>query len=112
MSLSIEGTVANLANPEKLLRNSELTKLSSLGPEELRFFEQSWLTIEPKRRQQIISRLVKLAEDNLDLNFDNIFRDCLKDQDAEVRSKATEGLWESEEVSLINPLINLLNVIS
>ncbi len=108
MPLPIEGAVANLANPEKLLRNSELTKLSSLNPEELRFFEQSWPTIELKRRQQITSRLVKLAEDNFDLNFDNIFRNCLKDQNAEVRSKAIEGLWENEEVSLISPLVNLL----
>ncbi len=50
----------------------------------------------------------KLTEDNLELNFDSIFKYCLKDQDAEVRSKAIEGLWESEEASLINPLMNLL----
>jgi len=70
--------------------------------------ERVWAAIEPKRRQQIVHRLVELAEDNFELNFDSIFKNCLKDQDAEVRSKAIEGLWESEETSLINPLINLL----
>lgn len=108
MILPIEETIADLANSKKPLPNSKLIKLSVLSSEELKFFEQSWPAIEPKRRQQIISRLVELAEDNFDLNFDNIFRGCLNDQDAEVRSKAIQGLWESEEVSLINPLINLL----
>lgn len=55
-----------------------------------------------------MNRLVELAEDNFEFNFDLIFKSCLKDQDAAVRSKAIEGLWENEETSLINPLINLL----
>ena len=87
---------------------SRLVDLSNLNSEELRFLEQVWAAIKPKRRRQIVHRLVELVEDNFELNFDSIFKNCLKDQDAEVRSKAIEGLWESEETSLINPLINLL----
>lgn len=64
--------------------------------------------IEPKRRRQIIYRLVELAEDNFELDFDDIFKSCLRDEDADVQSKAIEGLWESEETSLIDPLIELL----
>ncbi len=71
-------------------------------------FKHSWPAIEPKRRRQIVHRLVELAEDNLELNFDDILKYCLKDPDDEVRSKAIEGLWENEEPSLIDPLINLL----
>ncbi len=108
MSLPIEETIADLGNCDKPLLSSRLTQLSNLNSEELEFLERAWATIEPKRRRQIIYRLVELAEDNFELNFDSIFRSCLKDQDAEVRSKAIEGLWESEEASLINPLINLL----
>jgi len=108
MSLPIEETIADLANNDKPLPSSRLIDLSNLNPEELVIFEQVWATIEPKRRRQIIHRLVELAEDNVELDFDNIFTSCLKDDDAEVRSKAIEGLWESEEASLINPLINLL----
>jgi len=108
MSLSIEKTIAALADSDQPLLNSRLIELSNLNPEELRFFEQAWAAIEPKRRRQIVHRLVELSEDNLELNFDNIFKSCLKDQDVEVRSKAIEGLWENEEASLINPLVNLL----
>jgi len=108
MPSPIEGTIADLGNSSKPLLSSKLAKLSNLNPEELGFLERVWTTIEPKRRRQVVSRLVELAENDFELNFDSILKNCLGDQDAEVRSKAIEGLWENEEPSLINPLINLL----
>ena len=108
MLLPIEELITDLANSDKPLSCSGLTELSSLSSEEVEFLSRVWASIESKRRRQIICRLVELAENNFELNFDSIFKNCLKDQDAEVRSKAIEGLWESEEASLINPLINLL----
>lgn len=108
MLLPIEETIVELGNGDQPLLNSRLTELSHLGSEELKCLKCSWATIDPKRRRQIVYRLVELAEDNLVLNFDCIFKHCLKDQDDEVRSKSIEGLWENEEASLIDPLISLL----
>jgi len=108
MTLPIEEIIASLGNPDKSLLNSRLAQLSSLSSEELKLLDRVWETIEPKRRRQIMYRLVELAENNFELNFDSIFKSRLKDSDAEVRSMAIEGLWESEETSLIDPLINLL----
>jgi len=108
MPSPIEETIADLGNSSQSLLNSRLIDLSNLNSEELTVFEQTWAAMEPKRRRQIVHRLAELAEDNLELNFDSIFRGCLKDQDAEVRCKAIEGLWENDEPSLINPLIHLL----
>jgi HEAT repeat protein len=108
MSLPIEETIAELANSDKALLNSKLAELSNLSSEELTLFEQAWATFEPKRRRQIMYRLVELAEDNFELDFDSIFKSRLKDPDDKVRSKAIEGLWESEEASLIGPFIRLL----
>ena len=108
MPLPIEESIADLSNCDKELLNSRLADLSNLNSEELELFEQAWATIEPKRRRQILYRLVELAEDNFELDFDSIFKSSLRDQDTEVRSKAIEGLWESEEASLIDPLIDLL----
>ncbi len=108
MPSPVEKIIADLGNSDKPLRSSRLAELSNLNPEELAILEQVWATIEPKRRRQIVSQLVRLAEDDFELNFDSTFKNCLKDKDAEVRSKAIEGLWENEEPSLINPLINLL----
>ena len=108
MSSFAQETIADLGNSDEPLRSSRLVDLSNLSPEELELFQPVWANIEPKRRRQIICRLVELAEDNFELDFDSIFRNCLKDQDAGVRSKAIEGLWESEDASLISPFINLL----
>jgi HEAT repeat protein len=108
MPSPISETIAELVNPDKPLLNSRLAELSNLNLEELRLFDQAWETIEPKRRRQIMYRLVELTEDNFELNFDRLFKGRLKDRDAEVRSTAIEGLWENEEASLIDPLINLL----
>jgi HEAT repeat protein len=108
MSLPIEETIAELTNSGKALLNSKLAELSNLNPEELALFEKAWANIEPKRRRHMMYRLVELAEDNFELDFDDIFKSRLKDPDDKVRSKAIEGLWESEEASLIEPFIRLL----
>ena len=108
MPSPVKKIITEISNSNKPLRNSRLADLSNLNPEELELFRRLWTAIEPKRRQQIVQRLVELAEENLELNFDSILKHCLKDQDDEVRSKAIEGLWENEEAALIDPLINLL----
>jgi HEAT repeat protein len=108
MSLPIDEIINSLSNPDKSLLNSSLAQLSSLSSEELRLLDKVWESIELERRRQIISRLVELAEDNFELDFDPIFKDRLNDTDDEVRGTAIEGLWESEETSLIEPLISLL----
>ena len=109
MPPSMDETIADLVDHDRPLLNSKLIELSDLNSDELRSFERAWGAIEPKRRRQIMNRLVELAENNSGLNFDDIFRRRLKDEDDEVRSKAIEGLWENEEPSLIDPLVSLLN---
>jgi len=108
MPSPIEAILDHLASSDKPLLSSKLADLSNLSPEEVELFEQAWAAIEPERQRQIMYRLVELADDNAKLDFESIFRGRLNDQDAEVRSKAIEGLWESEDTSLITPLINLL----
>ncbi|MFC1861335.1 HEAT repeat domain-containing protein [Chloroflexota bacterium] len=105
---SIEENIADLIDGDKTIINSKLAELSDMDSEGLRLFSHAWTQIEQGRRQLIINRLVELCEDNAELNFDAIFTVCLNDEEAEVRSKAIEGLWENEEPSLIAPLISLL----
>ena len=79
--LPIEETIADLSNGDKSLLSSRLTNLSNLNAEELRVFEQAWAAIEPKRGRHIAYRLVELAENNCELNFDSIsLRSVLKSQ--------------------------------
>jgi len=108
MSSLINEVIADLTQNDGGPRASRLMDLSSLSAEDLRIFEQAWIGFEPEVRRQIMLQLVELADDNFELNFEPIFAVCLKDTDAEVRSMAIEGLRESEEPSLINPLVELL----
>jgi HEAT repeat protein len=106
---NIKQIINDLANNEKSVQNANLAALSDINPDELNFLAQAWAGIEVNRRRKIINRLVDLAEENFELNFDSIFKNCLRDPDPEVRAKAIEGLWENEETVLIAPFIRMLN---
>jgi len=82
MPLPVEEAINALIDSDKPLLSSRLVELSNLNAQELALFEKAWQTIEPKRRRQIIYRLVELAEDNFELDFEGIFKRRLKDEDA------------------------------
>jgi hypothetical protein len=108
LSESIGKAIRELVESEEFPSNTTLTELSSPGPGEMKLFGEIWNELNTERRTQIISRLLELAEDNLELNFDTIFRYCLSDPEEDIRCMAIEGLWENEDASLIGPLIKLL----
>ncbi len=106
---NIKQIINELADNEKPILSGSLADLSNLNPDELNFLAQVWEGMDVDRRRKVISRIVELAEENFELNFDNIFKNCLRDKDAEVRAKAIEALWENEETVLIAPFIRMLN---
>jgi len=106
--LSLEKYLAELSDESKPLVSPKLANLSALSPEEQRLFLEAWAKMGFKRRRQIASRLVELAEENFKLNFDDTFLACLQDRDEIVRVKSIEGLWECENRFLIDPLITML----
>jgi HEAT repeat protein len=106
---NIKQVIADLADNEKPIGNASLAGLSNLNADEFNYFIQVWPGMEDTRRRKIVDRMVELAEDNFELNFDSIFKFCLRDRDPEVRAKAIEGLWENEETVLIPPFIRMLN---
>jgi HEAT repeat protein len=106
--LSFDTVLAELADMSRPVRASSLTGLSSLGPAEASRFLDVWLALPGARRRQVVSRLVDLAEDNIELNFDAVYFIALADAEAEVRLAAVRGLWEYEGRDLINHLIGLL----
>ncbi len=106
---NIKLAISDMADSDKQLISSGLADLSNLTAGDLVYFNQVWSNIEVDRRRKIISRLLELAEENFELNFDSIFKNALRDQDAEVRAKAIEGLWENEEIGLISPFIRMMN---
>lgn len=106
--MSLERILAELSDESKPLASRRLCDLSALSAEELGLFRETWAKIGVARRQQIMDKLVALAEENCRLDFNDIFRACLNDPDEIVRVKSIEGLWECEDRSLIDFLITLL----
>ncbi|MDD4923813.1 MAG: HEAT repeat domain-containing protein [Dehalococcoidales bacterium] len=107
--LSITGQIiTGLADEEKPLANKQLVELTDIKAEDLVFFDRVWKQLSPKRQLNLINRLIELAEDSAELNFDAIFRHRLYDPEEEIRCKAIEGLWENEDSTLIEPLIRIM----
>ncbi len=106
--MSLESYFAEIGNSKKHLVVSKLANLSTLSSEELRLFMETWVKIDVDRQRQIVGHLVELAEENPNLNFDDIFIACLHDPDETVRIKSIDGLWECESCSLIDSFITLL----
>ncbi|MGD0765491.1 MAG: HEAT repeat domain-containing protein [Dehalococcoidia bacterium] len=106
--MSFQSYVEELKDPVRPLIASKLAGLSSLSPDDLALFLGAWQETAVGRRRQIMLRLGELAEDNVELNFDQVFLAGLRDEDAEVRHLAVQGLWEYEGRDLIGPLIDVL----
>lgn len=100
--------MGELADTGRPVSASKLVQLSELTPEGVRAFAEGWESVAPDRRTEIVSKIVDLAEDNVELDFAALFRRLLKDEDPGIRVKAIDGLWENQERSLIDPLTRLL----
>lgn len=106
--MSLERYFAEISNTNTHLVVSKLANLSTLSSEELRLFMETWVKMDVDRQRQIVGHIVELAEENPNLNFDDIFIACLHDPDETVRIKSIDGLWECESCSLIDSFITLL----
>src|SRR3954470_14373197 len=80
---------------------TQMTSLTNLDGEKLAIFTQRWPDIEPKRRASLLRQLNDLAEDNVELDFEAVYRVALDDDDDETRAAAIDGLWEVEDRRLI-----------
>ena len=97
-----------LSDDGRPLVMARLVNLSDMPAEELHLFREAWAGMSPQRRREISASLVTLAEENANLNFDDIFLACLHDPDETVRVSSIDGLWEYEKRALIEPMIALL----
>lgn len=109
MSNDLESLLTQLADESRPIRAMRLTYLSDLTRAALGQFQETWDTLAPERRVELITTLVEQAEANIHVNFHAVLRACLTDADPRVRKHAIEGLWEDERPSLVPPLIALLH---
>lgn len=91
----------NLSTQSETPHSSELSPLSDLDQSQFNRFEPVWNTLSHQQRQILLTSLGKLAEDQIEFQFDRIYQLALGDSDAEVRRIAIENLWESQDQKLI-----------
>jgi HEAT repeat protein len=105
----ISKIIEEIKNTEKPLLSSHLIDLSQMTANDFGVFRKAWSEIVVQRRRQIITRLAELVKDNVELNFDLIYKHGLYDSDVQVRAGSIEGLWENENPSLIHTFIKMMN---
>jgi len=108
MPETFEEILAGLRNREKPVTSAAATELSHISADESKTLDKAWPEIPPAKRRHLMEMLVEMAEQDPRLDYDTIFRSRLGDADEVVRKKAVEGLWESEDSSLIGTFIRLM----
>ena len=108
MDSVLDKYLESLTDVRSKLSTSGLQRLSGLFPQQVRAFKQFWPQIPVERRRRIVRALVELAEDNVELDFQAVFRALLDDPDEEVRAEAIGGLWEDESPETALALIKKL----
>jgi HEAT repeat protein len=106
--MAFDSDLADLADASKRLSSTQLTSLSDLEPEDAAELAAAWGEIETNRRFSIVTELAELAQDNVELNFDAVYKIALGDEEAAVRAAALRGLFEYEGRDLIPVLADVL----
>lgn len=94
-----------LCENSQMPAQASLYHLSNLEPGDMARVREVWVRLPVALRRQMIARLAEMAETDFEVNFGEIFRLGLEDEDAKVRTTAIEGLWEDEDVRLVPILI-------
>jgi HEAT repeat protein len=104
---SFQDKLRRIAQAENI-HASSLTFLSDLSSEDRAILREAWPQFPAERRRRIVSDLVTMAEDNIELDFRQVFLISLEDSDAQVRLTAIEGLYEDESKLLLGKLVRIL----
>ncbi len=106
--LDFNTALEHLRDRQESLSPTALGALSGAKKNNVAAFAQTWTILPVARRRRASQMLVDLAEENLQFDFNLLFRYLLDDEDAQVRVHAIDGLWEDEDNALVKPLIGFL----
>ncbi|HRN67340.1 MAG TPA: HEAT repeat domain-containing protein [Promineifilum sp.] len=87
---------------------SLLYRLSDLSDADFERFKRGWSAVDEDRRVAIARHMSEIVEESYLLDFSPVFAYMFSDESAAVRVAALDGLWDSEEQSLIPMILDLL----
>jgi HEAT repeat protein len=85
-----------------------LYRLSDLTAEEFRQFTSRWAAVPDERRRVITRHLVDISEENYVVDFAPIFAYAFQDPSAPVRIAALDGVWDTTNIALVEPIIAIM----
>ena len=106
--MSFQQFIEVIADPDSPLSEAPFHEASDPSPGELAEFARVCDAMHEDRRREVLTAMVEQAEENLELDFTAIFRQCLDDDDDRLAQLGIEGLWEMEDRWLISELVKLL----
>tara|TARA_Y100000588_G_scaffold19367_1_gene19863 strand:+ start:14355 stop:15182 length:828 start_codon:yes stop_codon:yes gene_type:complete len=71
-------------------------------------FQLAWESLSTDRKKETLDELTNLSESDIEMDFSLIFLIGISDKNPLIRETSVLGLWESNDRSLIKPLITLL----
>jgi HEAT repeat protein len=98
----------HLLQEDTPLKPAALYNLSRIESDELEQLTEIWSAIPMERRRAAVKELVEIDETNFEVDFGSTFRWGLGDEDGEVRATCVEGLWENEDLTLMDEFLHLL----
>jgi HEAT repeat protein len=100
--------LARLRDTSQPVPMASLYHLSDLAGADLTAFEAFWPELSTERRAAIVQNLQEISEANFEVSFDAVFRLALEDESPESRAVAIRALWDSEDPTLMAPLIDFM----
>lgn len=83
-------------------------RLSDMSPQEMDAFQRRWPKQPDKRRAVIARHMADISEENFKVDFSPAFLRLLRDSSAAVRLAALEGLWDTSNLAVVPPIIDLM----
>lgn len=87
---------------------ADLYLLSDMPDEQLDTFKERWITMSDERRHIISRHLADISEENFQVDFSPLTLLFFADPLASVRTAALDSLWDTSNISLIKPIIRLV----
>ncbi len=106
--LSIQKVITELMDGGPDLSRRLLQEFSDIDPASLQAVQEAWPRIGLDRKRKLLDGLESLSEEDTLVCFDDFARSLLKDQDAQVRTRAIRLLDECDDTKLIEPFIRIL----
>lgn len=105
---TFDSALQALADPKELPSVAQLRALSGATAANMAGWAAVWPALPPQRRQWVAGQLAALAEDDVQVSFKPQFVFLLDDPDAQVRATAIDGLWEAQDLFLMDRFVHFL----